>query len=79
MNCKLKLLEILRDYEENFCNKMCCIETSYKEMNFIHVYFSKTDLHHLFGLHKIISGSATNSIKSYKETQKFWNYPSKNR
>lgn len=60
----MKLLEILRDYEENFCNKMCCIETSYKEMNFIHVYFSKTDLHHLLGLHKVISGSATNSIKS---------------
>ena len=33
-------------------------------MNFIHVYFSKTDLHHLLDLHKVISGRATNSIKS---------------
>ena len=42
---------------------MCCIETTYKEMKFIHVYFSKTDLHHLLGLHKILSGNATQIIR----------------
>lgn len=63
----MKLLEILNDYKINFCNRMCCIETTYKEMKFIHVYFSKTDLHHLLGLHKILSGNATQIIRGIED------------
>ena len=58
----MELLEILNDYKENFCNKMCCIETAYKEMEFINIYFSKTDLHHLLGFHKVLPGNATKTI-----------------
>lgn len=58
----MELLEILNDYKENFCNKMCCIEIAYKEMEFINIYFSKTDLHHLLGFHKVLPGNATKTI-----------------
>lgn len=71
---KLELLDILNDYKKNFCNRICCIETEYKEMKFVKIYFSETDLHHLLGLHKVLTGiNATKSIefiKSRKITRK---------
>lgn len=64
----MELLEILDDYKNSFCNKICCIETEFKEINLIKVYFSKNDLFHLLGLHKVISG--TNATKTIQNIEK---------
>lgn len=64
----MELLEILDDYKENFCEKICVVETSLKEINSIKIYFSKTDLHHLLGLHKVTSGK--NASKTIEEIER---------
>lgn len=63
---RVDFLEILEDYKKYFCNKMCCIETDFKNMEFINVYFSENDLCHLLGFHKILNKNASRIIKDIK-------------
>lgn len=41
------------DYQERFNGKTCQVSTNYKYLEIFKVNFCLTDLHHLFGLHKI--------------------------
>ncbi|HFV3500347.1 TPA: PBECR4 domain-containing protein [Streptococcus pneumoniae] len=49
----LKLLDCILDYQERFNGKTCQVSTNYKYLETFKVNFCLTDLHHLFGLHKI--------------------------
>ena len=49
----LKLLDCILDYQERFNGKTCQVSTNYKYLEIFKVNFCLTDLHHLFGLHKI--------------------------
>ncbi|MDT2748897.1 hypothetical protein BI362_00975 [Streptococcus parauberis] len=49
----MELKEIIQDYELNFNNKKCKIETGYKTMPFFVVSFNSNNLFHLLGIHKL--------------------------
>lgn len=49
---EVNFLDLLNDYEKNFCNKRCLITTSYTNKP-LEVVFDKLDLYHLFGIHKL--------------------------
>lgn len=63
----MELVEILNDYKEKFCGKVCCIETNFKDMQKIKINFSKVDLHHLLGLHKVTKNRASKNIELIEE------------
>ncbi|QQP73282.1 hypothetical protein JIX91_00635 [Streptococcus pneumoniae] len=46
-------LDCILDYQERFNGKTCQVSTNYKYLEIFKVNFCLTDLHHLFGLHKI--------------------------
>lgn len=63
MKKEINYKNILSDFQKNFDNKVCVIETNYKKLNQIKVLFKTTQLPHLMGFHKITNGSATKIIK----------------
>lgn len=58
----LKLLDCILDYQERFNGKTCQVSTNYKYLETFKVNFCLTDLHHLFGLHKITRDFANHTI-----------------
>lgn len=58
----LKLLDCILDYQEKFDGKTCQVSTNYKHLETFEVDFCLTDLHHLFGLHKITRDYASQTI-----------------
>ncbi|HGK9918974.1 Lmo2277 protein [Streptococcus pneumoniae] len=58
----MKLLDCILDYQERFNGKTCQVSTNYKYLETFKVNFCLTDLHHLFGLHKIIRDFASHTI-----------------
>lgn len=57
-----KLLDCILDYQEKFDGKTCQVSTNYKHLETFEVDFCLTDLHHLFGLHKITRDYASQTI-----------------
>lgn len=58
----MKLLDCILDYQERFDGKTCQVSTNYKYLETFKVNFCLTDLHHLFGLHKITRDFASHTI-----------------
>ena len=58
----MKLLDCILDYQEKFDGKTCQVSTNYKHLETFEVDFCLTDLHHLFGLHKITRDYASQTI-----------------
>lgn len=58
----MNLLDCIRDYQEKFDSKICQVSTNYKQLEKFEVAFCLTDLHHLFGLHKITREFASRTI-----------------
>ncbi|CJY92424.1 membrane associated protein [Streptococcus pseudopneumoniae] len=58
----MKLLDCILDYQEKFDGKTCQVSTNYKYLETFEVDFCLTDLHHLFGLHKITRDYASQTI-----------------
>ncbi|RRR73165.1 hypothetical protein CWI10_03485, partial [Streptococcus pneumoniae] len=58
----MKLLDCILDYQERFNRKTCQVSTNYKYLETFKVNFCLTDLHHLFGLHKITRDFASHTI-----------------
>lgn len=58
----MKLLDCILDYQERFNGKTCQVSTNYKYLEIFKVNFCLTDLHHLFGLHKITRDYASHMI-----------------
>ncbi|MBU0279412.1 PBECR4 domain-containing protein [Gemella sp. zg-1178] len=61
----IDFLELLNDYNDNFCNKKCYLFTNYKNEQF-EVSFNVIDLYHLFGIHKICNIHATKWVELVK-------------
>ncbi len=57
----IDFLELLNDYDKNFCRNKCYILTNYSEKPF-EIIFNISDLHHLFGIHKISDIKSMNWI-----------------
>lgn len=77
----MELLEYVRDYQRKFDGRICQVKTNYKPLEIFLVEFHLTDLHHLFGLHKITRDYASQTIpaiqsgdfllKSYRKHHKY--------
>ncbi|WP_449461219.1 PBECR4 domain-containing protein [Streptococcus suis] len=66
----MELSELVKDYRKNFVGKLCQVSTNYSDLTNLIVKFQATDLHHLFGLHKITSDYASQTL-SQIESGKF--------
>lgn len=58
----MELLDCILDYQAKFDGKKCQVSTNYKPLATFEIDFRLTDLHHLFGLHKITSEMASKTI-----------------
>lgn len=58
----MEILDCVLDYQEKFDGKTCQVFTNYKLLETFKVEFRLTDLHHLFGLHKITRDFASKTI-----------------
>ncbi|NQJ22663.1 hypothetical protein HO566_09195 [Streptococcus suis] len=58
----MSIKELVKDYRENFVGKSCQVSTNYGDLTNLIVRFQVTDLHHLFGLHKITSDYASQTL-----------------
>lgn len=58
----MELKELAKDYRENFVGKSCQVSTNYKHLSHFIVTFQITDLHHLFGLHKLTRDIASHTM-----------------
>ena len=68
----MELLDCVLDYQEKFDGKTCQVSTNYKYLETFEVDFCLTDLHHLFGLHKITRDYASQTIPDIQAGVLFW-------
>lgn len=66
----MELSELVKDYRKNFVGKSCRVSTNYSDLTNLIVNFQTTDLHHLFGLHKLTRDYASQTL-SQIESGKF--------
>lgn len=59
----MELRELVSDYREHFVGKTCQVSTNYKVLSRLIVTFQATDLHHLFGLHKLTKDYASQTLE----------------
>ncbi|TWS99285.1 hypothetical protein FRX57_02715 [Streptococcus cuniculipharyngis] len=59
----MELKKLVSDYREHFVGKTCQVSTNYKDLAQLIVTFQATDLHHLFGLHKLTSDYASQTLE----------------
>lgn len=63
----MDLISIVTDYRKKFVGKSCRVSTNYKALASFEVHFRATDLHHLFGFHKITRDYATKTLSMIDE------------
>ena len=59
----MDLRELVKDYREHFVGKSCQVSTNYADLKELVVTFQATDLHHLFGLHKLTKDYASLTLE----------------
>ena len=65
----MDLLDFINDYKALFVGKICQVHTAYKAQPSFEVVISATDLHHLFGLHKVTDIYASQTLKLIESGQ----------
>lgn len=63
------LRRLYEDYKGKFHGNICKVETNYKKLNYFIVKFNVLDLHHLFGIHKITSYKANETIEKLENNR----------
>lgn len=66
MEDKYELINILKFYTENFCQRDCLIEVNYSPIGIIQLSFEENSLHHLLGLQYVTSKRASENIQDIK-------------